>query len=59
KHVPTPPSAVPVKLGYLYFRVGRSGADWDGVARGRSLAAYVPEDFPSPQLELVVILPTE
>lgn len=59
KHVPTPPSAVPVKLGYLYFRVGRSGADWDGVARGRSLAAYVPEDFPTPQLELVVILPTE
>jgi len=57
--VANPPSAVPVKLGYLYFRVGRSGTDWDGVARGRTLAAYVPADFPSPQLELVIILPAE
>ena len=59
QHVATPPSAVPVKLGYLYFRVGRSGPDWEGVTRGRTLAAYVPSDFPNPQLELVVILPTQ
>jgi type VI secretion system protein ImpJ len=59
QHVASPPSAVPVKLGYQYFRLVRSGADWDGVSRGRNLAAYVPGDFPNPQVELVIILPTE
>jgi type VI secretion system protein ImpJ len=58
QHVASPPSAVPVKLGYLYFRLARSGPDWEGVARGRNLAAYVPSDFPNPQLELVIVLPT-
>jgi hypothetical protein len=27
------------------------------VIRARNLAAYVPGDFPSPQLELIVLLP--
>jgi len=59
RHEASPPSAVPVKLGYQYFRLTRSGPDWEGVSRGRNLAAYVPADFPNPQLELVVVLPTE
>jgi type VI secretion system protein ImpJ len=58
-HMATPPSAVPVKLGYQYFRLARAGADWDGVTRGRNLAAYVPADFPNPQVELVITLPRE
>jgi type VI secretion system protein ImpJ len=59
RHEASPPSAVPVKLGYQYFRLARTGPDWEGVARGRNLAAYVPADFPNPQLELVVVLPIE
>jgi len=27
------------------------------VVRSRNLAAYVPGDFPNPQLELVILLP--
>jgi hypothetical protein len=27
--------------------------------RARNLAAYVPGDFPSPQLELIILLPEE
>jgi type VI secretion system protein ImpJ len=50
---------VPVKLGYLYFQVGRSGPEWEGVAKARNLAAYVPADFPNPQVELLILLPTE
>jgi type VI secretion system protein ImpJ len=57
--VASPPSAVPVKLGYLYFQVGRSGPEWEGVAKARNLAAYVPADFPNPQVELLILLPTE
>jgi type VI secretion system protein ImpJ len=59
RHVASPPSAVPVKLGYLYFQVGRSGPEWEGVAKARNLAAYVPADFPNPQVELLILLPTE
>lgn len=59
RHVANPPSAVPVRLGYQYFQLGRSGPEWDGVAKTRNLAAYVPADFPSPQLELLILLPTD
>jgi type VI secretion system protein ImpJ len=57
RHVPDPPSAVPVKLDYHYFRLEREGAGWDAIRRARNLAVWVPSDFPEPQLELVVILP--
>ena len=30
---------------------------WEAVGRARNLAAYVPGDFPNPQLELVILLP--
>ena len=56
-HVPNPPPAIPVKLNHQYFRLDRAGADWEAVQRARNLAVYVPEDFPAPQLELVLVLP--
>jgi len=37
--------------------LGKSGAEWDAIVRARNLAAYVPADFPNPQMELVVVLP--
>jgi type VI secretion system protein ImpJ len=56
-HVPTPPSAVPVKLNVHYFRLDTSGEEWQAVVRARTLAAYVPADLPDPRLELVIVLP--
>jgi type VI secretion system protein ImpJ len=56
-HVHRPPSAIPVKLNYQYFSLNQSGVAWEAVIRARNLAAYVPGDFPSPQLELIVLLP--
>jgi type VI secretion system protein ImpJ len=56
-HVPTPPGTIPVKLNYQYFGLTQSGGSWDAVVRARSLAAYVPGDFPNPQLELIIVLP--
>ncbi|MDF1504993.1 type VI secretion system baseplate subunit TssK [Roseisolibacter sp. H3M3-2] len=55
-HVPQPPAAVPVKLDYLYFAVGRAGPAWDAVARARNLAVYVPAELPGARLELVIVL---
>jgi type VI secretion system protein ImpJ len=56
-HVHRPPSAIPVKLNYQYFSLNQSGVAWEAVQRARNLAAYVPGDFPAPQLELIVLLP--
>jgi type VI secretion system protein ImpJ len=56
-HTSTPPGSLPIKLNYQYFSLNQSGEFWDAIARARSLAAYVPADFASPQLELIILLP--
>ena len=57
KHLSSPPSAIPVKLKYQYFSLNQAGGAWEAVKRARNLAAYVPSDFPNPQLELLILLP--
>jgi type VI secretion system protein ImpJ len=57
RHVPNPPGAIPVKLKYEYFSLNQAGDAWDGVRRSRNFAAFVPGDFPTPELELVILLP--
>ena len=56
-HMQRPPSAIPIKLNHQYFSLNMSGVYWETVLRGRNLAAYVPGDFPAPQLELIILLP--
>ena len=53
----SPPSAIPLKLNYQYFSLSQSGGPWETVVRARNLAAYVPGEFPNPQVELIVLLP--
>jgi type VI secretion system protein ImpJ len=59
RHMPDPPSALPVKLDFIYFQLEQRGEDWDAVRRARNLAAYVPSDFPTAELELVLLLPRD
>jgi type VI secretion system protein ImpJ len=54
---PDPPSEIPVRLKYKYFALDLSGKVWQGIQRARNLAVYVPDDFPNPRLELIVLLP--
>jgi type VI secretion system protein ImpJ len=56
-YVPSPPSAIPVKMNYHYFSLNQSGAAWTAIIRSRNVAAYVPADLPNPQLELLIVLP--
>ena len=56
-HVPNPPSAIPIRVGHQYFRLSKSGPAWQGIARARNVAAYVPGDFPNPELQMLVVLP--
>jgi type VI secretion system protein ImpJ len=57
-HSVSPPSAIPLKLNYQYFSLSQSGGPWETIVRARNLAAYVPGEFPNPQLELVILLPS-
>jgi type VI secretion system protein ImpJ len=56
-HVPSPPNSIPVKMNYQYFSLSQSGGAWESIARARNFAAYIPGDFPSPQVELIVLFP--
>lgn len=56
-HSPQPPSSVPIKLNYQYFSLNQGGGAWEAIVRARNFAAYVPGDFPNPQLELLILLP--
>jgi len=57
RHVQIPPGAIPVKLNYQYFSLNQSGAAWEAILRSRNFAAYVPADFPNPQMELIIVMP--
>jgi type VI secretion system protein ImpJ len=57
-HVANPPGAIPIRVGHQYFRLNKSGPEWQGVARARNIAAYVPADFPNPEVQMLVVLPT-
>jgi len=56
-HIATPPSSIPMKLNFQYFSMTQTGLAWEAITRARNLAAYVPGDFPQPQLELIILLP--
>ncbi len=56
-YMPSPPVSIPVKLNYKYFSLNQGGPAWEAIGRARNLAAYVPGDFPNPQLELVILFP--
>ncbi len=56
-HVQTLPSAIPIKMNYQYFSLNQSGGAWEAVLRARNFGAWVPGDFPNPQMELIIVLP--
>ncbi len=56
-HIPSPPSAIPIKMKFQYFSLNQSGAAWETVTRARNFAAHVPGEIPNPQMELVILLP--
>ncbi|MEZ5399680.1 MAG: type VI secretion system baseplate subunit TssK [Bryobacteraceae bacterium] len=56
-HVVRPPSSLPVRLNYEYFALQQQGEHWASIFRSRNLAAYVPAEFPSAELELLILLP--
>ncbi|MEQ9569808.1 MAG: type VI secretion system baseplate subunit TssK, partial [Longimicrobiales bacterium] len=59
KHVTEPPGSLPIKLDYQYFRLERTGPEWEAIRKARNVAVYLPSDFPAAEGELVLLLPRE
>jgi type VI secretion system protein ImpJ len=57
RHLPTPPSAVPVQLDNEYFSLVQSGPLWEALVRARALSVFIPGEIANPKMELLVVLP--
>jgi type VI secretion system protein ImpJ len=54
--LPTPPSAVPLKLDNQYFSLVQSGTLWEGIVQSRVLSIFVPGEIADPKMELLIVL---
>ena len=55
RHLPVPPSAVPLDVHAHYFAIARSGPCWDHIVQTRNVGVYVPGEFSDPELQLMIV----
>jgi type VI secretion system protein ImpJ len=55
-HLPVPPSAISARVETQYFGISRTGPCWDHMVQTRRVGVYVPGEFPSPEVEILVVL---
>lgn len=55
-HLPVPPSAISPRVSTQYFSVSRSGPCWDHILLTKRVGLYIPNDFPSPEVELLAVI---
>jgi type VI secretion system protein ImpJ len=53
RHLPTPPSEIPVQPGRQYFQIDKAGDHWEAVKKSRSISFYIPPEFKNLKLELM------
>lgn len=58
-HLPVPPAAVNANVETQYFSIGKSGPCWTHLVDSRKVGVYVPGDFPSPEIEILVVIETQ
>ncbi len=54
-HVQRPPSNLPIKSGYEYFRIEPKGEFWERIGAERTMAIYLPKDFMKVKMEIVLV----
>jgi type VI secretion system protein ImpJ len=52
---PVPPTTIPVKPGFKYYHLHTSGRWWDTICKAKSIALYLPDEFPDLKVELVAV----
>jgi type VI secretion system protein ImpJ len=54
-HAARPPAAIPVKVGYQYFRLECDKAYWTRIRGTKNIAIYIPSEFKGLQVELMAV----
>lgn len=55
-HLSTPPASISRTAETQYFLVNRQGPCWNHIMETKRVGAYVPGEFPHPEIELLVVL---
>ena len=55
-HASVPPSAVTARVETQYFTITKSGPCWSHLVETRQVGVYLPGEFPSAEIELLVVL---
>jgi type VI secretion system protein ImpJ len=55
-HLPVPPAAISTHREAQYFGLSRGGPCWDHMVSTRKIGVYVPGEFPTPEVEILVVL---
>ena len=56
RHVPVPPSAIPIKLDNQYFALNQAGELWNDMMLSRQVAVHAPGEIVDPKMELIIVL---
>jgi type VI secretion system protein ImpJ len=56
RHLPSPPSTVPLNLSCQYFTLSATGPLWNNILQARALSVFVPGEIADPKMELLTIL---
>jgi type VI secretion system protein ImpJ len=56
-HASPPPAPIPTRAGYHYFGLERVGPFWDAIQGSKTIAVYVPNEFPDVKLEMYAVKP--
>lgn len=56
RYLQVPPNAISPKAEFQYFSVEKSGPCWNHIADTKEVGVYVPDELPSVELELLVVL---
>jgi len=54
-HMQRPPSNLPIKSGYEYFRIEPKGDFWDRIKSERTLGLYLPKALNKVKMEIVLV----
>ena len=54
-HLQRPPSNLPIKSGYEYFRIEPKGEFWDRISTERTMGVYLPKAFMKVKMEIVLV----
>jgi type VI secretion system protein ImpJ len=55
RHASPPPAPIPTRVGFHYFGLDGTGPYWETIRGSKTIAVYVPDEFPDVKLEMYAV----